>query len=340
MNRIKDILVSIINYILLVVRQPNSFKITFFKSIRMKFLGFTPNQYILYELDKNDVKNYISEFKRWETRKINKQYTIALDDKLLFYDLFKHHLDIPRNIFRVKNKFLIDDKGRPINKNKLCKIIIDEQKVYLKPIVGGGGKGIFLVEYSLGKWKIDEDVVSFDTVYNEIIKCDGYICSPEIRQVGFSKEVFPKSVNTIRIVTGYQEEKFEVEVLAALHRFGTSKSQPVDNASRGGVFSIIDVNTGELGVVKDYGNNVFTHHPDTKLRITGELVPNWDKIKAKCISVAQNFSYIPYLAWDIVLTDDDISIIEINASTDLQMIQMFGGVKRKDLGIFIRKHGI
>ncbi len=46
------------------------------------------------------------------------------------------------------------------------------------------------------------------------------------------------------------------------------------------------------------------------------------------------------MAWDIVITEDSFSVIEINASTGIDLIQLWGGEKNKELGRFYKKHNI
>lgn len=46
------------------------------------------------------------------------------------------------------------------------------------------------------------------------------------------------------------------------------------------------------------------------------------------------------MSWDIVPTEDDFYVLEINASTGLTLIQIFSPQRYTKLGEFFRKNGI
>ena len=76
------------------------------------------------------------------------------------------------------------------------------------------------------------------------------------------------------------------------------------------------------------------------MMIEGQKVPKWEELKEMCISVASKFSYIPYMAWDIVITENGFKVIEINASTDLTLVQMWDGKRNSELGKFFKTEKI
>ncbi len=330
-KRIKYVIVNIRNYYYHVLKAKNNFKIPSTKVIKMKLKGFTPDEYVLYNLQKNNIKNYISEKERWYTRRINERYSIILDDKLIFYEVFKKYFKIPKNIFYIKENMIIDLNGNVIKSQMLKEIIKKYKALFLKPIIGGGGIGIFKVSFN-NNYKLNDKNIKFNDLYNFILKHDGFVATLAIKQKGYANKIYPKSVNTIRIITFYDSNTATVNILEALHRFGTSKTKIVDNASSGGIFAKIDIQTGELSEARDYKNDCFVKHPDTKHLIKGVIIPNWNKIKIKCIKVAKMFPYIPYMAWDIVINSNEFEVIEINASTDLTLFQMFEGKRFTMLG--------
>lgn len=305
----------------------------------MKLKGFTPDQYILYNLKKNNIDDYISEKERWYSRRINKQYTVVLDDKLIFYEVFSKYLNIPENIFFVRNKKFIDLKGNELSFKVVKDIIELNKEIFVKPIIGGGGKGVFKIGVKSNNFYLNGNKISEVELSELLLSRDNHVANPAVEQSTFSKSFYPDSVNTIRLVTTYDYNISKSIATNALHRFGTSKTGVVDNASSGGLFSEIDISTGIMSEARNYLNEKFPRHPDTNCEIEGVKIPKWDEIVSECLEVAQLFPFIPYMAWDIVLTNEGISVIEINASTDLLLIQIFRGMRNSQLGYFLESQG-
>lgn len=339
-NKLKRKLKSFYLYYTQILKAPNDFNIERKKSIKMKLNGFTPEQYILYGFDKgNNPKDYINEIERWNTREVNGYYKNVLDDKLLFYEMFHKYIDIPQNLFWIKNRKILDMNGNLLTKEQIAKIIKNTEIIFIKPVIGGGGRGVYKVSYKenflLNNKQIEfEELLEYMKQENDVVATEG------IEQYGYANKIYPNSVNTIRILTTYNLETNNVSIPEALHRFGTEQTQPVDNASVGGLFSIIDIDTGKLSEAKNIYNEVYEIHPNSGVEIKNQIIPKWKELKSMCLKVASEFPYIPYMAWDIVITEKDFKIIEINASTDLFFFQMWEGKRDSELGDFFRANGV
>ena len=113
---------------------------------------------------------------------------------------------------------------------------------------------------------------------------------------------------------------------AAAHRIGTEKSFPVDNCAAGGLTASINMETGIMGKAVTTKNsdklNWLTHHPDTNAPIEGVAIPGWGKMTSDILDMANNFSFIPYIGWDIVITNDGFVIIEGNDGPDIKLHQV------------------
>ena len=57
-------------------------------------------------------------------------------------------------------------------------------------------------------------------------------------------------------------------------------------------------------------------HPDSGIAIEG-IVPNWGKIKAGILEISQYIFPLEYLGFDVVITEDSFTILEINTHQDL-----------------------
>ena len=54
----------------------------------------------------------------------------------------------------------------------------------------------------------------------------------------------------------------------------------------------------------------------------------------------EKLPYINFIAWDVLLTKDGITIIEANSSSGINIVQMWEGQRNKELGNFYRAHKI
>lgn len=337
---ITEFLENLANYYHLIWKQPNTFKINVFKSLYVRLLGFTPDQYTLYSLDKKSYKDYITAKERWYSRRTNGKYRLILDDKLLFNKYFEKDLKLSPILFTVQNNSVRNLKNENISIRSFKKIMYDNGGFFLRPLDGGGGTGIKKIEIKQDEILLNGTTILYVDLFNLICSMHNYVATPILKQRGFSNSVYPDTVNTIRVITGYDEKLSSVDVLFALHRFGTKDSSPVDNANSGGIFAKIDVEEGTLSAAKNYANKIYDNHPDTNVKITGEKIPHWNKLLHYVTSHAKIYSFIPYLAWDIVLDNEKFEIIEINASSSLTMLQMFGGLRREKLGRFLKNNNI
>lgn len=316
------------------------FNIPLYKRILVNSRGFTADQLVRYNL-MNNFNEYISELERWKTREINGQYNYVLDNKLIFEEVFSKHLRIPKNYAWISNgkiRFL----KREMEVDDLDTLLKKEKALVLKPVIlAGGGKGVCVIKYLNEKYFIDHKEVDFSEIISFVQKLDDYIAVEFIKQHNYINQVFDKTTNTIRIVTMQCNETNDYTIPLAVHRIGVNESIPVDNAKKGALVSEIDINTGRLGLAKTYySTKIYSNHPDTGVRIEGCIVPYWDQIKEQLIKVARRFPYIKFIAWDVVVTKDGFVIIEGNASTGLDLFQMWSGQRNKELGVFYQKQGV
>jgi hypothetical protein len=156
---------------------------------------------------------------------------------------------------------------------------------------------------------------------------DDYLVSEAVEQADYAQGLFPHSVNTLRILTMYDEEADEPYIPIVAHRIGTERSAPVDNFSSGGLAAEVDRETGELSAAAHYpySGRLDWHdtHPDTSAQIEGIEVPHWSTVKDRVLDLAAAFSHTPYIGWDIVVTDEgEFTVIEANNCTDMDILQV------------------
>lgn len=318
--------------------KPKYYKISFFNKLKMRLKGFMPDNYYQYDFKNNNPKDYLTEVDRLKTRRVNGDYNVLLDDKLVFYDLFHKYFNIPKNLAWINNGVINNLRGNIIRQNDLRELIKDNKKVIIKPNRGGGGFGVVLVSFQDNDFALlNNETISWLDLYNQILTFNDYIITPLVEQADYSKKLYENTTNTIRLISIYDKNK--ASIVYAIHRIGTKETIPVDNASKGGIFSKIDLQSGKLTYALSYSNTTpIKYHPDSNTLIEGVKVPFWDELKKDVIKLHEKFSYIPFLGWDIVITKDSWAVIEINASTDLIFFQMFEPMKNHDLGKFYKQY--
>ena len=325
-----------IKYVLL---KYNTRKIGFLNKILALRYGFSSDFFYSYNLNKNNIKDYIPEYKRVLSREIDGEYKFLLDDKIVSTDFFKQYVKIPNIVCIIRNNnFYIDGKRSDI---ETVKIELSNGMYVIKPISGGGGHGVHVITNENGNFCVDFVEQTDIKIEDFLSKYSDAIINPFVVQHSYSSEIYHKTVNTIRVVSIIDPLTDDVCIPFATHRFGTSKTGGVDNASSGGIFAMIDINSGVIGDAKKFNDNtLFEVHPDSKSKIKGVKIPNWDTILNEIKKVASKLSYIPFIAWDIVVTEEGFEVIELNPSCSLELFQVFGSIKESKLWDFYKHYGI
>ena len=189
-------------------------------------------------------------------------------------------------------------------------------RVIIKPTFGTQGQGIQLAK-SIAESEAYQDADSIVTEF--------------IHQADYSANIFADSLNTIRILSVRGRDGDHV-LAGAVHRFGTSRSAPVDNMHAGGIAAEIHRESGILSWALDRrpGNSAapVEHHPETGSPIAGVQVEFWEDVKRLNHELGRVFSYFPIVGWDIAITPDGPSVIEGNAFPGLALFQFFGPFSR------------
>ncbi len=117
---------------------------------------------------------------------------------------------------------------------------------------------------------------------------------------------------TCRIVTYRTPDSSEIKPLFATFRMPVG-TMHVDNFSAGGIAAPVDVKTGMLGTLVGSkpinGFYEFTHHPDTKQRVEGTVLPEWIDLLAFALKMHRKVRSA-FVGWDICLTDHGCCVLE------------------------------
>jgi hypothetical protein len=146
-----------------------------------------------------------------------------------------------------------------------------------------------------------------------------FLVTEFVRQAVYAKMIYPRTTNTVRLLTIWDRTKEMPIIAAASQRIGTERSYPLDNfhGGVGGLSARIDVDSGELGPgahLSKSGRLVhLSDHPETGGKIEGTKVPHWRDIKKKVSAAASHFAGSPYIGWDLVVTEEGCSFLEGNS---------------------------
>jgi hypothetical protein len=324
-----------------VIKSSKHFNVPLFTRLKMYKNGFTNDEYVKYNFKENNMKDYITDRARWKSRRINGEYSILLDDKEVFYHLFKDYVKTPKILGNIKSGKFIDLDNKELTINDICSFLHSSNGMIFRLKKDGGGKGLFLIKEVNNHYEINGKESTKEDIANFVKLSDGYVVSEAIKNAEYSAKIFDKSVNTLRIIVAREKDSEKFEVVATYHRFGCNESIPGDNMCRGGFVSKIDINTGVLSKITSARTTEFySCHPETGSQIEGVKVPNFEYIKKSLIDISYKFNFLNLIAWDVVVSDDGFEIIEGNASSGVNLFQYFEGIKDEDLGRIFKSYDV
>ena len=112
------------------------------------------------------------------------------------------------------------------------------------------------------------------------------------------------------------------ELIAAVLRIGRD-GRSIDNLSAGGIAAAVDISSGVVKTIgKTYLDEEFVLHPNTNEPIPGFKIPRWNE----CIRYVENAVKlcpgIPCVGWDIAVTDEGPTIVEVNEGTEIEVLEV------------------
>lgn len=181
-------------------------------------------------------------------------------------------------------------------------------KIFVKKKVGWGGDSAYSVKVSTPE-SVKE---AWENLTEE------FVVEPLLENCEELKRIYPGSLNTIKITI--LQTRVGPKIVTAIIRFGNHTI--VDNVHSGGIAAGINLETGMIETpALDSHFRRYTHHPETKLPITGFIIPKWEEIKELAIKASQVTPQLRYTSWDIALTDNGPIMIEGNWDAEFYIEQ-------------------
>lgn len=277
-----------------------------------EFNGF----YYVYGLDVkgSNIDDYLgySYMKKIRDERNNVQscesHAFLLRNKFYFSiaaDYYK--FPIPQTLGIYKNGVLYDNKNNEITINQL-----EKTSFILKDVTGLCGQSVFKIK----------NLEEFQTWMNENKKGQ-FLLQELITQHHLISKVNEKAVNTVRIVTKKNHDG-KCEVVFAVFRVGTSKSNFVDNWAQGGLMIPINVENGKLtkyGFYKPPYGGKATEHPDSGVVFEDYQIPYFEEAKQLVCKFHECLDLYS-IGWDIAITENGPVFVEGNDNWDLAFGQI------------------
>lgn len=317
------------------------YRVPIWTKLRLNVQGYLVDQYMSYDFKHCDRREYLSEFDWYRSRRINGDYSFILNNKLVCADMLKQYTRVPETYALKLEKSILMADGQPAAEDALLERLKQSGTAIMKPIGFGKGKGVHLIRYTEDRFLLDQAPVTEGELLSFLHKNKDWFLSEYVYQADYLNNIYAHTANTVRMITLRDPETDRFKVFFAVQRLGTSATFPVDNGSRGGLVSRIDLDTGVLSEARSLHNlEVHEVHPDSHSPIKGVTIPNWQKIQQDILALSNKLPYLQFIAWDILITNDGFCVIEANTSSGVNIIQLWGGQRNGELGNFYRAHKI
>ena len=147
----------------------------------------------------------------------------------------------------------------------------------------------------------------------------GFIAEELIQQDEKMAMLHPSSVNTIRITTLRLGGK--IHIINPFVRMGRGVDV-VDNAAQGGIFAVIDKETGIITETSDELGNKYVIHPETGTPIVGFTIPQWKEALALSKELSDILPECRMVGWDLAYTNNGWVVVEGNSKAQFICFQI------------------
>ena len=302
------------------------------KRLRAWKSGFSSRSWFMYNLDENDPGLYLPDLSAvLKGYKINGFFNPIIGNKLVLARLLTaHKLPHPDVVSTILDGRLFEDDA-PFDADmpKALSRTLDRcPRQVFRPTWSGSGQGVFFLSRDDDGLKLNGMELTLEEVCALLAKLDRYLATEFQEQAAYARNIYPGSTNTIRVLTLWDVKSGTPYIAAVVHRFGSSRSAPIDNwhQGSGGVCASVDVETSTMGqaVTRSSDQKLVwvSSHPETGELIEGVVIPGLDKCIEELLQAASHFPFCPCIGWDVVMTEDGFSILEANPIPGLTLVQI------------------
>jgi len=286
--------------------------------------GFLSRSRELYDFARYDPALYLTDYARLtRTLHINGSWSGYLDDKLSFHAVFDGRLPLPRlRGILVGGRFVPTRGGG--DEGTLEALLEARHALVLKPRHGSFGHGVHLVRADpKGGVRVNGVALAGERLLERFPADDDYIVTDFVEQAPYATRIHPQTTNTLRVLTILPADGDAPFLAAAVHRFGGRGSGHLDSFSGGGVSAEVDLGSGRLGPAARLTRNGVewhSHHPDSGQPVERTQVPHWDSVREALLAAVEELA-VPYVGWDVVVTEKGFRVIEGNSHSGMHVFQ-------------------
>lgn len=294
--------------------------------------GFSSNSWMVYNLAENDPKLYLPDLStRLRSFKINGFFNPIIGNKLILSRLLAvHQIPHPAVVSIILDGQLFEDDAPfdPDMSQALSRTLDRYPRQVFRPTWSGGGQGVFFLNRDHDGLKLNGEEVTSEEVCAFLSRLDRYLSTEFQEQGAYAKKIYPGSTNTIRLLSLWDVKNGNPFIAAVSHRFGSSRSAPIDNwhQGRGGFCASVDVETSTLGQAAMLSSDQqlvwVPSHPETGEPIEGVVIPGLNNCIEGLLNAASHLPFCPCIGWDVVLTKDGFSILEANPMPAMDVWQV------------------
>lgn len=138
-----------------------------------------------------------------------------------------------------------------------------------------------------------------------------------IEQHDILNEIYPESLNTLRVIT-ILDKNNNVNIIGAILRMGADKY--IDNFDAGGVSAKVNIENGIIEGPVIYktplDTTLYKNHPVNNNKIVDIQLPNWKDVISLVKEASLHVPQVRTVGWDVALTNSGAYLLEGNHNWD------------------------
>ena len=289
--------------------------------------------YFLYGLDIKDfhrTEDFV-DYSLFMRRRNRMNYRLTgyppiyvLRDKALFGIMAEAYgFSAPKSIGEIENGriYLFENKRR-LSLSEFIASIQTKQDLFVKKVYGECADGVFHVSIENGSLIYKGNPVRVDSFFSPNSR---YLLQTAINnQDPAIAVIFPKAINTLRLVTVHNLKTDEIEAFSCVLRVGVGDNN-VDNWAAGGLSVGVDT---EKGCLRKYGfykpgfGTKVTEHPDSHIVFEGYPIPFLEESISQAKAFHRQLHGMHSIGWDIAITSSGPCFVEANDNWEISLMQI------------------
>ena len=270
-------------------------------------LGFLPDEYVYFALEKKDLQERMSFISDRETKRYHARVN-DLADAGIFSDKGKTYAKF-REFFQRDAIEISEEKDF----ERFNDFIEKHPSFISKRVYSSMGKGIEKIDFQTESRSPKE-------VFDELTRGGRCLLEELVIQCDETAAFNSSSVNTLRLYTALTRNG--VVFPCAFFRTGRA-GRFVDNAGSGGVIADVDTATGRLTTdgLDEFGE-LYTKHPDSGMTFKDYYLPRYEELLSMAEKLTLMLPSVKITGWDFACSNDGWCIIEGNPMGQLGVAQI------------------